>query len=210
VPWIKNVGQRGYQESDLPSPELKRALYERGKEMLADLGYYEIGMDHFALDSDSLYISMKAATLHRNFMGYTTNQTKLIIGLGMSSIGDSWYGYAQNLKSVESYTQTVNKGELPVFRGHSLNKEDLIIRRHILNIMCQFTTSWKKESDRFEEMGEVLDRLKEMISDDWVVIGEDQLMVPEKYRPFVRNVCLAFDLHLHRAKPTTRVFSMTI
>ncbi|MCP4923888.1 MAG: radical SAM protein, partial [bacterium] len=70
VPWIKGVGSRGYDEKDLPSNEEKRALYEEGKKALEANGYIEIGMDHFALDSDNLYQHYKEEKLHRNFMGY--------------------------------------------------------------------------------------------------------------------------------------------
>ena len=101
VPWIKGVGQRGYDENDLPSAELKRILYEEGKRMLHEMGYDEIGMDHFALKSDNLHEAMVSKSLHRNFMGYTAGKTKLMIGLGMSSISDSWYSFAQNVKTVE-------------------------------------------------------------------------------------------------------------
>ena len=117
VPWIKNVGQRGYSENDLPSAAEKRVLYEIGKELLFELNYEEIGMDHFALKTDSLYQSVHQKTLHRNFMGYTANKTKLMVGLGMSSISDSWYGFAQNIKSVEEYTQTVKAGHFTHFSG---------------------------------------------------------------------------------------------
>ena len=51
VPWIK-PGQRRFTEADLPSGDQKRALYERGRELLEDSGYVEIGMDHFALKTD--------------------------------------------------------------------------------------------------------------------------------------------------------------
>ena len=61
-------------------------------------------------------------------MGYTADKTKLMIGLGMSSISDSWYSFAQNVKTVEEYQEIVNRGEFPVFKGHLLNEEDLIIR----------------------------------------------------------------------------------
>ena len=72
-------------------------------------------------------------------MGYTAGTTKLMVGLGMSSISDSWYSFAQNVKTVEEYQELVNKGEFPLLRGHLLTKEDLVIREHILNIMCHFT-----------------------------------------------------------------------
>lgn len=210
VPWIKGLGQRGYDENDLPSADEKRVLYETGKQMLYDLSYVEVGMDHFALKTDSLHIAMEEKTLHRNFMGYTASKTQLMVGLGMSSISDSWYAFAQNAKTVEEYTELVNAGKIPIFRGHLLSEEDLVIRQHILNIMCHFETSWKEETMKFPEIQECLDRLKEMEQDGLVHITNNGLSLPEKARPFVRNICMAFDLQLIRNKPTTRIFSMTI
>ncbi|MBN4047307.1 oxygen-independent coproporphyrinogen III oxidase, partial [bacterium AH-315-P13] len=94
VPWIKGNGQRGFKEADLPSPSLKREQYQLGKKLLSKAGYHEIGMDHFALPTDSLFKAMKTHKLHRNFMGYTASKTQTMIGLGVSSISDSWYGFA--------------------------------------------------------------------------------------------------------------------
>ena len=210
VPWIKGVGQRGYDENDLPSADEKRVLYETGKQMLDELGYVEIGMDHFALKTDSMHSAMENKTLHRNFMGYTASKTQLMIGLGMSSISDSWYAFAQNAKTIEEYTELVNEGKIPLFRGHLLSDEDLIIRQHILNIMCHFETSWELAEMKFPELKECLERLTEMEQDGLVQITANGLSLPEKARPFVRNICMAFDLQLIRNKPTTRIFSMTI
>ncbi len=210
VPWIKGNGQRGYDEKDLPSADEKRVLYETGKRMLDELGYVEIGMDHFALKSDNMHEAMVKKSLHRNFMGYTAGKTKLMIGIGMSSISDSWYSFAQNVKTVEEYQEIVNKGEIPLLRGHLLNEEDLVIREHILNIMCHFETSWKEDRLKFPELENCLEYLKEMEKDGLVEISSEGLKLPEGARPFVRNICMAFDLRLLRNKPKTRVFSMTI
>ncbi|CAM1347473.1 oxygen-independent coproporphyrinogen III oxidase [Tenacibaculum halocynthiae] len=210
VPWVKGVGQRGFNEQDLPKNEEKRELYELGKQLFANMGYAEIGMDHFALPSDSLYKATEEKTLHRNFMGYTANKTQLMIGLGMSSISDSWYGFSQNVKTVKEYQQLVNNGEIPVFRGHLLSKEDLIIRQHILNIMCHFETSWKEESLHIKNISKHIEKLEEMITDGLVSIKNNTLSVPEKARPFVRNICMAFDKKLHKKQPDTKLFSMTI
>lgn len=210
VPWVKGVGQRGFNENDLPKNEEKRELYEIGKELFAEMGYVEIGMDHFALPTDSLYKATKEKTLHRNFMGYTANKTQLMIGLGMSSISDSWYGFAQNVKTVKEYEKIVNEGEIPVFRGHILSKEDLVIRKHILNIMCHFSTSWEDEQLQIEDVETHIDKLQEMIDDGLVFVEEGSLSVPEKARPYVRNICMAFDKKLHQKKPETKLFSMTI
>lgn len=209
VPWIKGVGQRGFDENDLPSGEEKRKLYENGKKLLEQLGYKEVGMDHFSLESDDLYQSMLTGKIHRNFMGYSSSRTQLMIGLGMSAISDSWYAFAQNDKSVESYQEQVAKGIIPVFRGHILTEEDLIIRKHILNLMCTLETSWDEDS-HLPELDNAMERLQEMQSDGLVELSRNRIRITEKGRAFTRNVAMAFDLRMLRNQPETRIFSMTV
>ena len=210
VPWVKGVGQRGFNEKDLPKDEEKRELYEVGKQLFSELGYIEIGMDHFALKTDSLYKATQEKTLHRNFMGYTANKTLLMIGLGMSSISDSWYAFAQNVKTVKEYQKLVNQGEIPIFRGHLLSDEDLIVRKHILNIMCHFKTTWNLDEKEIVDLKEQTKLLVEMAQDGLVNLKENSIEVPEYARPYVRNICMAFDMHLQKNKPETQLFSMTI
>src|SRR5690606_2200470 len=163
-----------------------REMYQTGKRMLEDAGYVEIGMDHFALKTDSLYIAMEEKLLHRNFMGYTESKTHLMIGLGVSAISDSWYSFAQNVKNVEEYQELLSQGILPVYRGHKLTSEDLLIRRHILNLMCRLETSWDSKELQFPELPEVLNHVKEMEDDGLIDIGENYIRVKENGRPFVR------------------------
>lgn len=210
VPWIKGNGQRGFKDEDLPSPNAKRQQYEEGKKLLTKVGYKEIGMDHFALESDSLYQSMVSGKLHRNFMGYTASKTQVMVGLGASSISDSWYSFAQNVKSLEEYERLVGDNVIPVYRGHILTEEDRVIRKHILNLMCRFKTAWGTEESFFPEISLAKDKLAEMEQDGLVVFGIDELRVTEKGQPFIRNICMAFDVLLHRKEPGTRLFSMTI
>lgn len=210
VPWIKGNGQRGFQDADLPTPEEKRRQYEKGKALLAEVGYTEIGMDHFALPSDSLYKAMENGDLHRNFMGYTASKTQVMIGLGVSSISDSWGSFAQNVKSLEEYEHLVHNNIIPIFKGHILTEEDKVIRQHILNLMCRLKTPTDTPDMVFPELAEVRERLNEMERDGLLKIESDGMLVTEKGRPFVRNICMAFDLLLHRKAPQTRLFSMTI
>lgn len=210
VPWVKGTGQRGFDENDLPTPDQKRHLYEIGKQQLLDNGYIEIGMDHFALPSDEMYESFVRGTLHRNFMGYTASKTQLMIGLGISAISDSWYGFAQNVKTIKEYEEVLSQDRIPVYRGHILSEEDLILRRHILNLMCQFHTSWEAPQLQFAEAEEVKMRLSEMEKDGLIHLHPQGIEVTDVGKPFVRNICMAFDLRLQRNVPTTRIFSMTI
>jgi oxygen-independent coproporphyrinogen-3 oxidase len=210
VPWIKGNGQRGFNDDDLPKDDQKRMLYEIGKAQLSKNRYYEIGMDHFALENDSMYKSFQQGNLHRNFMGYTSSKTQLMIGLGVSSISDSWYSFSQNEKTIEAYYDRLKNNELPILRGHILTGEDLVIRKHILNLMCHFTTSWASDDFYFTQLPEVLDSLFEMVKDNLICIDNNTLTVTEKGKPFVRNVCMAFDLRLKRKAPQNQLFSMTI
>jgi oxygen-independent coproporphyrinogen-3 oxidase len=210
VPWIKGNGQRGFKDENLPTASEKREQYEIGKKMLLEAGYIEVGMDHFALPTDSLYKAIKNKTLHRNFMGYTDSKTQVMLGLGVSAISDSWYGFAQNVKGVDEYQNLIENDIIPVYRGHILTQEDLMIRKHILNLMCTLETSWKDKNLYFDELHEVLLKLHEMKEDGLVEIYATGIKVLEKGRPYIRNVCMAFDLLLQRKQPETQLFSMTI
>jgi oxygen-independent coproporphyrinogen-3 oxidase len=210
VPWLKGNGQRGFKDTDLPSPKDKQHQYEWGRELLIEADYEEIGMDHFALKSDSLYKAMEDGSIHRNFMGYTISTTQLMIGLGVSSIGDSWYSFAQNVKSLEEYEHLVYNNIIPIYRGHILTEEDRIIRKHILNLMCRFRTSWNEPKQQFPELAHSMERLGEMEQDGLVVITPNELIVTEQGKPFIRNICMAFDLRMQRKAPDTQLFSMTI
>lgn len=210
VPWRKGNGQRGYRDEDLPNTEDKKLQYEIGKQWLTAMGYKDIGMDHFAVGSDSLYQAVKEGTLHRNFMGYTSSKTQLMIGLGVSSISDSWYAFAQNVKSIEEYQHLVDHDIIPVYRGHLLNGEDEMVRRHILNLMCHFETSWEIGQTHHLDFQHIIDNLAELEADGLVQIGSNHIKVTEKGKPFIRNIGMAFDLKLHRKQPETRLFSMTV
>ena len=210
VPWIKGNGQRGFRDQDLPSGTEKRQQYETGKKLLGKAGYVEIGMDHFSLETDALHTSMVNGSLHRNFMGYTASKTQAMIGLGVSAISDSWYGFAQNVKRIEDYYALLEQRQIPVFRGHLLGDQDLVIRKHILNLMCQFSTSWEERDQYFDELPDVLIHLREMLEDELLVIEGKSLRVTERGKPFVRNICMAFDLLLQRNRPETQLFSQTV
>lgn len=207
VPWLK-PGQRKFTEMDLPENEIKRALYENGRETFMANGYKEIGMDHFSLASDKLYQSAESNLLHRNFMGYTSQHTSLLIGLGASSISDSWTAFSQNIKTVEEYREKVDKGHFPIFKGHILSKEDLFLRRHILNIMCQATTQWSE--GELKTMDGIIKKLHELEKDNLVELNKNTLTVTKTGKVFLRNICLCFDLRFHAKENVKNTFSAAV
>src|SRR5215831_16244916 len=144
VPW-KMKAQRLFDENDLPDASLKTKIYLLGRQMLTEAGYHDIGMDHFALPSDELYLSMKNGSLHRNFMGYTTLQSPFLLGLGVSAISDTGAAYAQNQRELENYYRAINGGEFAVFKGYLTDETDQTFKKYILDIACQGTTFLQPE-----------------------------------------------------------------
>jgi oxygen-independent coproporphyrinogen-3 oxidase len=209
VPWFK-PGQRGYDEKDLPVDAEKRALYELGLEKFTQLGYTDIGMDHFALPSDALYKAMQHKTLHRNFMGYTTCATELLIGLGTSAISDAGNAYLQNVKKVEEYQQAVFSGELPILKGHLLTKWDSILKQVILHIICKGEVNWTPNF-WYSLEPEARTELATMKKEGLLELTEEGLWVMPLGKPFVRNICMVFDvLHREKANQSKQLFSKAI
>lgn len=204
VPWLK-PGQRRYTEKDLPDSEAKFNLYNLGKNTLIEAGYEDIGMDHFARKHDSLFIAAQKNELHRNFMGYTHQHTQLLIGLGVSSISDSYTAFAQNVKTVEAYLQHIEKGNFPLEKGHILSRKDLKIRRHIRNIMCTGKSLFQDGMPKIAHH-----KLIPLIEDGLISLEENLLNVNPKGKPFLRNICMAFDERIHGKKTKNQLFSNAI
>lgn len=209
VPWIRPA-QRRFTEADLPVGEAKRQLYELGRELLAAEGYREIGLDHFALAEDELWQAANTGALHRNFMGYTERRTLPLIGLGVSAIGDAWSAFAQNEKVLEKYVAAVERGELPLLRGHVLDAEDLVLRRHVLELMTLYHTRWSEETPPTDFLASVGERLEPLAADGLVELRPGECRVTVLGRAFLRNVCMAFDARLARHAAATQLFSRAV
>jgi len=209
VPWIK-PGQRKFTEKDLPVDVEKRELYEKGLQLFTAAGYVEIGMDHFALKSDALYAALINKKLHRNFMGYSDSYTELMISLGVSAISDTWNGFAQNIKEVEAYQKKVLEGKFPFFKGHLLSEEDKVVRKHILNIMCQGKTNWGNDKYKFDVIYKGLGRCEALEKDGLLYLFPTKLIVSEKGKAFLRNICMCFDRYYWAKTNRENAFSSTV
>ncbi len=210
VPWIKGNGQRGFSDEDLPRPSQKRKLYELGLQMFEEAGYSEIGMDHFALPEDELFIAMRNGTLHRNFMGYTTQTSKNLIGLGASAISEIFGAFSQNHKDIATYKQLIFDSQFPVEKGHVLSNQDQFIKTQIRNIMCDFETTWSFEEMNLVNFESIFYALEEFQNDGLLYFTYNSVKVAEIGKPFVRNICMVFDQYLDSELNTEKIFSQTI
>jgi oxygen-independent coproporphyrinogen-3 oxidase len=208
VPW-KAKGQRGYSDDDLPSDTFKRGLYELGREKLLEMGYKEIGMDHFALPEDELFKAYEKGKLNRNFMGYTTTNTDINIGLGVSSISDITNAYGQNEKLIPDYYSRLDNDKFPITKGVLVNQNNATIRSTIKNVLCNGTHSIT------EEMRSIMntrqwDTLKDIELDGLITLRDNHIQITEKGKPYIRTICAVFDPTVDITATKQEMFSKSI
>lgn len=209
VPW-KSKGQRRYTDEDVPKGQVKWEMYQVGREALLSMGYQSVGMDHFAKQEDKLMHAYSMGALHRNFMGYTTTNHQLLIGLGASAITDTWSAFSQNEKNVEDYQDKVWRGEFPLVNGHLLSRRDMVIRRFILSLMCQdrSTVPYHELSD--EHLMHIREMLPRLMEDKLIRFDGEQIRLLPAGRMLIRNVAAVFDEYLVQHSIGGNTFSKAI
>ncbi|XZG70674.1 oxygen-independent coproporphyrinogen III oxidase [Chitinibacteraceae bacterium HSL-7] len=206
--------QRQIAESDLPSADMKLDILALAIQTLTAAGYVYIGMDHFALPDDELAVAQRAGTLHRNFQGYSTHADIDLLALGVSAISKLGGTYSQNAKTTAEYGAMLAEGRLPLIRGYALDKDDLIRRAVIQQLMCQFALDFAQAGrewgiDAASYFADELQDLAPLVDEGLVALSPERLAVTPRGRMLIRNVAMVFDAHLRRAGAITR-YSRTI
>jgi oxygen-independent coproporphyrinogen-3 oxidase len=205
LPRLK-ANQRRIDETQLPSQAQRIEQAEIIADELARRGYARIGIDHFALLSDTLTQAALSGRLHRNFQGYTDDDRKILLGLGASSISTFADGFVQNISDVPRYIRAVDAGSLASARGCRIDARDRERGRIIERLMCDFAVDLDAIAP-CADFREELSTLAPMLRDGLVELKGRTLIVTEAGRPVVRVVAAAFDSY--RRPPTTQ-FSKAI
>lgn len=200
--------QQRIKEEDLPSPEDKLKMLETSIQRLTEAGYLYIGMDHFAKVDDDLAISQSDGTLYRNFQGYATHADCDLIGMGVSSISQIADTYSQNARTLDQYYARIDKGELSIYRGVELTKDDLLRRDIISQLMCygsiQIPDIEIQHSIQFNDyFSDTIPHIQNLASDGLIEYKTGRIEVTPEGRLLVRNICMAFDRYLQNAAITT-------
>ena len=201
--------QRRIEAAELPPPEEKIRILTLAIDELTRAGYVYIGMDHFALPEDDLAQAQARGALQRNFQGYSTHARCDLLAFGVSAISAVGDTYCQNHRTLEEYYGSLERGELPVFRGHRLDADDLVRRETIQQIACHFRLSYGEFLARhgvsfdsyFSQERETLAGLER---DGMIERDDAGLRVTPRGRLLVRVVCMAFDRYLREPRAEAR------
>jgi oxygen-independent coproporphyrinogen III oxidase len=203
VPTFKKY-QRKIDEAWLPDSSER---YEQAcaiAEALLQAGYEQIGLDHFALPGDAMVTAQREGRLRRNFQGYTTDTSNVLLGFGASAIGQLPQGYVQNEVQISAYEEQVAAGQLATVKGYALTADDRLRAEIIERIMCDFGVDLDPICSRHGSAAEAMlkssPRLKDLISDGVVALEGTSLAVADNSRFLVRTVAAAFDAHLDTSK----------
>ena len=197
------AAQRKINEDDMAKPAEKLAMLQHTIEFLTESGYQFIGMDHFAKPNDELALAQQQGILHRNFQGYTTQQDADLLGLGVSAISQIGHCYSQNQKKLSDYYQQVENVGHAQWRGVALNKDDLIRREVIKQLICNFTLNKKDIEQQFDlnfdqYFAEDINLLTPFIEDQLVTIDSNKVQVLLTGKLLIRNICMCFDVYLRK------------
>lgn len=197
VPWMSKR-QVMIPEDVLPGTEARLELFETARELFCADGLVEIGIDHFARPDDGLARARDFGVLRRNFQGYTDDQSRVLIGLGASSISRFPQGYAQNAPATGAYTAAVRDGRLPIVRGHAFTVEDRMRGRMIEMLMCDFRVDAAELSAHY---GVSTAQLQFLLAPlvarfgSMVMLGPWGLRVSASARPMIRLIANALDTY---------------
>ncbi|WED21909.1 oxygen-independent coproporphyrinogen III oxidase [Vibrio sp. JC009] len=208
------AAQRKIKDEDLPKAEEKMAILQDTIATLTGAGYQFIGMDHFAKPDDELAVAQREGVLHRNFQGYTTQGDCDLIGFGVSAISMIGDCYAQNQKELKHYYAQVDEMRHALWKGVSLDKDDLIRREVIKALICNFTLD-KREIESAHNLTfnqyfeEDLQLLQTFIDDELVEVSDTHIKVTPRGRLLIRNICMCFDKYM-RKRARQQQFSRVI
>ncbi|MCB0322437.1 MAG: oxygen-independent coproporphyrinogen III oxidase [Bdellovibrionales bacterium] len=213
VPWANKV-QRALERFTIPQPEDRLRLLTKALQVFRDAGYLSIGLDHFALPTDSLAQAHRAGTLHRNFMGYTTQQSSMVLALGMSAISQLPGALAQNERALEDYIEATERTGLAIVRGVRRSEEDRLRAAIIEQLLCygridfaEFKAAWGKDCAKY--FARELQALHALEADALLEIDDSHLSVTERGMPFLRQVATVFDSYLTKQEGT-KAFSQAV
>ena len=214
VPWLKKT-MRKFDETTLPSPDVKLEIFKYTMDFFTNNGYKMIGMDHFAKPEDELFGAISKGELHRNFQGYTTKGGANLIGIGLTSIGEGERYYAQNTKDMKTYEAAIDSGRLPFERGVVLSDDDFIRKSVIMELMANFAIDIKRVEkelgiDFKEYFSDSLDALEEFIDEKLVTLTNQKLSVSETGTLLIRNIAMVFDAYMQKYIGNKKSFSKTV
>lgn len=182
----------------LPDGYERKELFMSALDILTAEGYIRTGYDHFVKPTDEVARAMRENKMGWNALGVTSGRYLNTFGIGISSISEVNNSYAQNHYQTDIYSKDVSAGNLPIFRGHILTRDDIIRRDIIQKIRTYFSINLSEIEKQYDIIfrdyfRDDIKKLNIFIADELAVMSDDSIVVTEKGQQFANLVCTCFD-----------------
>ncbi len=199
VPWLKHH-QRRLDASALTTPTEKLRIYLSARERFEKMGYEQIGMDHFGLPGDSLTEAYRNKTLHRNFMGYTTQKTLDMLAFGTSAIGFVSGVYMQNHIKMSGYRNAIQNQNAWFEKGFAMSTEDALRHEIITQLMSNFQIRFKEIEEQYgihftEHFAREMTDLEHYVEEGHAEMDSTHFETTETGSFIIRHIASVFDAY---------------
>ena len=143
-------------------------------------------------------LASQTGMLFRNFQGYTTDPSKVLIGVGASAISKFPQGYAQNAPGTAQYSKLIDSGDLATVRGHALTDHDRLNSDLTAALLCQFQVRVSDICDNHDiHPTTLIDRFVQVNArfENVLNVTEKGLIIPPEARPLTRMIAREFDAY---------------
>ncbi|GGI72302.1 oxygen-independent coproporphyrinogen III oxidase [Polymorphobacter multimanifer] len=183
--------QRRIDDTALPDAPARFAMAEFATRMLTAAGYQPIGFDHFARPDDPLALAAREDRLHRNFQGFTDDDAKVTLGMGVSAISVFPDLLVQNEKHSGRYHAAIGSQRLAAALGCRRSEED----RVRAGIICSILGTGAAYAGRLACQPQVRDRLAPFEAAGLLHWRGSRLELAADAMPYARTIAAAFDTH---------------
>ncbi len=184
----------------LPNFYERKVLFLEAMEVLTSRGYVRTGYDHFTKPTDSVAKAMLEGKRQWNSLGGTSGRYTDIIGLGVHSYGTIGKYYIQNFENDQAYTNAVENGFFPIWRGCKLTDDDILRREVIQSLRNYFIVRFDEINQRYgvnfeEYFGKEVKNLSSFSADGLIEMGEESIIITDTGQQFTNLICKTFDVY---------------
>jgi oxygen-independent coproporphyrinogen-3 oxidase len=198
-PWVAKYQVQMLSEGPLPDFFERKALLDVIHEKLGAAGYVRSGFECYSIPDSPMTKAFEAGDAHYGASGHQPGARVNFLAVGSSSMSNLGFDYySQNFYDLESYKASLDKGNLPVFRGMKLSEDDKIRQHATQQIRSFFELDYKDFNKNFninfiDYFKKEINALKEFERDKLITIDMDRIKLTIIGQDFVQRIMNVFD-----------------
>ena len=198
-PWVAKYQVNMLAEGPLPDFLERKEILNVIHKKFKNSGYLRTGFECYSLPDSPMTKAFEDGEAHYGASGHQPGGRVNFIAVGsssMSNMGNDYY--LQNFYDLNSYKKSIDKNQLPIFRGMKLSDDDKIRQHATQQVRSYFRLNYQNFKEQFnidfeKYFEKEIKFLDEMIKDGLVLKNEKEIIVTDIGQDFVQNIMNIFD-----------------